>query len=295
MSFDPWYFQRWSMGLKLGNATRKLILNALTTMAESNTGYCFASQEDLGVYAECSVRTVGTHLRALEANGLIARRMRFSPTGRRIADGFLCLAPGIETWPDGSLIDRPTTGNQAPSEELAGGTPASSPSEAQAAEQERPSGTTKRERKDAVVPERDPREQIPDGFPDELRPHARQVLVLLREVAADHGAKKVWPQALGRLIMSQPRKPLVATAHELHQWAVDPPRKVIDVVATYRTFLKRAQDLEGPERLATDGTPGAAPGGNVHQLRPRGGRADRIAANLAEAERLQAELRAQGL
>lgn len=96
---------------------------------------------------------------------------------------------------------------------------------------------------------------IPDGFPDELRPHAREVMAVLRRVAEKHGAKRVWPRAVGLAVMAHPRHPLVKTAHALEGWAVDPGRKVKDVVATYRTFLAREAELEATERLAEDGTP----------------------------------------
>lgn len=111
--------------------------------------------------------------------------------------------------------------------------------------------------------------KAPDGFPVELRRHANEVYVILKRVAEVHGAQRVWPRAVGLAIMAHPRHPLVATAHELEGWAVDPPRPVRDVVKTYRTFLSRARELEGVERLAEDGTP-AAPGprGVVNGSRP---------------------------
>ncbi len=79
---------------------------------------------------------------------------------------------------------------------------------------------------------------------------------ILKAVAADHPtAKAVWPREVGLVIMAFPRRPLVAAAHELARWAVDPPRPIRDVAATYRTFLKGERDLESTERLAADGTP----------------------------------------
>lgn len=138
--------------------------------------------------------------------------------------------------------------------------------------------------------------QIPDGFPDELRPHAREAMRILKAVAADHPtAKAVWPREVGLVIMAFPRRPLVATAHELARWAVDPPRPIKDVAATYRTFLKGERDLAAVERLADDGTPTSAPAArasNVHPIRQGNGKPshDQLLAELRAANpRLQVD------
>ncbi len=116
----------------------------------------------------------------------------------------------------------------------------------------------------------DARDQIPNDFPDELRPHAREVMRILRAVAEQHGARKVWPQKVALVVMAHPRHALVATAHDLAAWAVDAKRPIKDVVATYSTFLKRDGELAARERLAEDGTPCTAPApsrnGNVHPI-----------------------------
>lgn len=101
----------------------------------------------------------------------------------------------------------------------------------------------------------DPREQAPPEFPDALRQHARIVMETLRRIAEQHGTAKVWPLAVGRVVMQHPRHPLVKAANALELWAVDPPRPIRDVVATYRTFLERERELEATEPLAPDGVP----------------------------------------
>lgn len=146
-----------------------------------------------------------------------------------------------------------------------------------------PAGSSTRARPDAVhraqtkttsrsTAREDLKNQVPDGFPDELRPHAREVLRILRSVTADHPTcKQVWPREVGLAVMAFPRRPLVATAHELAGWAVDPPRVIRNAAQTYRTFLGKTRDLAATERLAGDGTPSTEPRfstGNVHQLRP---------------------------
>jgi hypothetical protein len=93
------------------------------------------------------------------------------------------------------------------------------------------------------------REQIPEDFPDELRPHARAVLPILRTVAKQHNAKAVSALALARTMMGRPRKPFVRAAHDFSAWAADPPRPIRDVVASYRTWLDREHDLADVERI----------------------------------------------
>jgi hypothetical protein len=104
-------------------------------------------------------------------------------------------------------------------------------------------------------PPADRRDQIPPDFPDELRPHARLVMAKLKRIAASHGCKKVWPAAVARCVMTHPRHPLVARADALEIWAVSPSRPIKDVVATYRTFLDKAEPLEATEMLSPDGIP----------------------------------------
>lgn len=118
--------------------------------------------------------------------------------------------------------------------------------------------------------------QIPDGFPEELRPHAREAMRILKAVAVDHPtAKAVYPREIGLAIMAFPRRPLVQAAHDLAGWAVDPPHPIKDVARTYRTFLKGERDLAAPERLAADGTSTnevVSRSGNVHPIRQSNGK-----------------------
>ncbi len=134
----------------------------------------------------------------------------------------------------------------------------------------------------------DRKTQVPDDFPDELRPHAREVMRVLKAIAADHPtAKAVWPREVALAVMAYPRHPLVRTAHAMAGWAVDPPRQINDVASTYRTFLGRERELEATERLADDGTPTSARAstpGNVHPI--HGGRRQ------SEADRVEAQIQA---
>lgn len=262
---DPWWLQRWARGQRTGDPTRKLILSVLAETADSEHATCHPSQQTLAEWCEVGERTVRGHLGALEEAGLIARRKRFREGGARTSDSILLRAPGVDEWPDGQPV---TTGSRRPPAESAGGSP--SPGNGQSSTTALTDGPEERieekGRKAAVAGASD---SVPDGFPDELRPHARLVLPVLREVAAQHNARKVTALALGRTMMepSRRRKPFVKLAHDFASWAADPPRPIRDVVASYRTWLDRERDLQAVERL-----PG---GGAVEATGPRRGRFDR--------------------
>jgi hypothetical protein len=150
----------------------------------------------------------------------------------------------------------------------------------------------------AREPKPDPRTQLPEGFPEQLRPHAIAVYRILRAIAEQHPtAGPVWPLSVGKAIAAHPRHPLVAVAHELDGWAVDPPRPIRDVVGTYRTFLSKRRELAATEALAEDGTPTNARQGPPAGVTPirgvapgrRGSPEDLEAAERLRAMRLRAE------
>lgn len=117
MKRDPWYWQRWAFGQRVGNPVRKLILTALAAKAESDTGYCYAAQEELASYAECDERTVRRHLAGLEESGMLTRRHEYRQGGGRLADGFLLLDGRASFWPDGTPIPDNLTGTAYRTEE----------------------------------------------------------------------------------------------------------------------------------------------------------------------------------
>lgn len=120
--------------------------------------------------------------------------------------------------------------------------------------------------------------EVPEGFPDELRPHARIVMRVLREAATERGAQAVTARGVGRALMDYPRKPLVATAVELRAWLLDGAgrsRQCRDVVARYRKWLRNEADLAAVERLEGDRV--AGPEAGVVPLRRRESESDRKA------------------
>jgi DNA-binding transcriptional ArsR family regulator len=242
---DPWHFQRWAFGVTTGNYGRKAVLGALAVMADTNTGRCEAKLATLVQATEMGKRAISGHLKALEEMGLIARRPQFRRDGGRRGDEFLLCAPEITEWPDGTPV------HDLPGGDARNDTTPLSPG----ASQERPLENDHASKQEQRARE-SARDQPPAGFPDELRPHARHILRILRDVAEQHPkAKVVWPREVGLAIMAHPRAPLVATAHELAAWAVDPPRPIVDVARTYRTFLARTRDLAAIEQLDDSGVP----------------------------------------
>lgn len=276
MSGDPWRFQRWAFDATTGNSTRKSVLSMLAMMADMNTGRCEAKQDTLAKGVEASERSVRAHLGALEQQGFIARRAQFRVDRGRRGDEYLLLAPGVDTWPDGERIVRVQPAGLADGSESSGGTespqaPAGSctpPGVSKLPGKNNRQGTTTENSEEEKRADR--REKIPDDFPDALRPHAREVMRILRAVAEQHGARKVWPQKVALVVMAHPRHALVAQAHKLAAWAVDAKRPIKDVVSTYQGFLDRDGELAAVERLADDGTPSAgqaAGATNVHPIR----------------------------
>lgn len=242
---------------------------------------------------------VKTALVDLRAAGVVEVREQFHGRGQ-IENEYMVIEPSQEgaqsDTPGRETTDPPgrhTTGPRSPHDR-----PARAHDPRSTEEELQEEGEETRARTTDDCTRNDPREQAPRGFPDELRPHAREVLHILTAVAEQHGAKRVWPLEVGRAIMARPRHPLVATAHDLAGWAVDSKRPVKDVVATYRTFLGRERELAATEHLANDGTP-AQPSGQpptaprLHERRNKHGQTrEEIDQERAVLDEMLAETRA---
>ncbi|MCA1571680.1 MAG: GntR family transcriptional regulator [Chloroflexi bacterium] len=138
-------------------------------------------------------------------------------------------------------------------------------------------------------------DEIPDGFPDLLRPHARAVTLALREAAVERGANAVTIRAVGRAVMDYSHKPLVRTALELRAWLLDgagQTRPCSDVVRRYRDWLRKEPDLAALERLADDGAPAGLVAQHPAGVVPLNGR--RQSRGERQGEQLRALLRSAG-
>jgi len=95
--------------------------------------------------------------------------------------------------------------------------------------------------------------ELPEDFPEELLPHLRIVFKVLRDLARRHDAKAVTALSLGSVVMARPRKPLVRAAHDFAAWADGKASRRKDVVAGYRNWLDRTDDLATLEPLNGNG------------------------------------------
>jgi hypothetical protein len=298
----------WALTREGLSAPKQLLLVALSWMADED-GVTFKGQPVIAERLGKDPRWVREHLPTLAAEGHISRLRRHLLNGARTTDLIVLNLPrdrplDLSAYSGivGDLEDgdaEPTGGFSpgglpAKSRQPTGGFPPvlNSPLDNQGDNRR---GTGGRARA-PVDPADDPRMQIPEGFPEHLRPHAREVMRILKAVAEQHGAKKVWPQRVGVVIMHHPRHPLVKAAHALASWAVDPPRPIKDVVSTYETFLNRETELAATERLAEDGTVATTPAGTPAGVTPIHGhsRAARKAAQDAEWEAYRAEITSGG-
>lgn len=256
---DPWFFQRWAIAQKVGSPARKMVLTTLALHAESTTGVAYPSQATIAEAVECRERSVRDHLGALEEAGLVARRRRFRRDGARTSDEYLLLAPTVSEWPDGTPVDHRQISPQAES-----ATGEDSPPNGQAGVK-----ATDISPAPARGGVRGGVDDVPPDFPDELRPHARHVMRVLRDLAERHGAKAVTARSLGNVMMARPRKPLVRAAHDFAAWADGKGRRQRDVVAGYRNWLDRCDDLAAVEPMPGKAQPEPAGRGATPIREPR--------------------------
>jgi hypothetical protein len=257
----------WALTREGLSAPKQLLLVALAWMTDED-GVTFKAQAVIAGRVGKDPRWVREHLPTLAAEGHVSRFRRHRQDGSRTTDLIVLNLPRehpLDLSSYSGILGDLEVGDREPSGGFSpGGLPAKTrrPSGENPPPVNQPLEKTPVERERASAPESvtDPRMKAPADFADVLRPHAREVYRVLCSVAEQHHAKKVWPLAVGRVVMAHPRHPLVATAHALAAWAVDPDRPVKDVVSTYRTFLGRRSELAATEFLAADGTPGQVNG-----------------------------------
>lgn len=97
--------------------------------------------------------------------------------------------------------------------------------------------------------------ELPEDFPRELRLHLRVVFKVLRDVAVRHNAKAVTPLSLVAVVMARTHKPLVRGVYDFAAWADGQAMNRRDVLAGYRNWLDKLNDLAGFEQLGADGLP----------------------------------------
>jgi hypothetical protein len=227
----------------------RLVLIALADYSHPDGSEAYPSVDTIARHANLSRRSAQSALRTLEADGEIVRDGvgRNGTSCWRLTLGGAESAPRAESGTRGRNLR--TTGGEAPSPN-----PSREPSK-------EPSTSAERARAKA--------QSLPDDFPDELKPHARRAFAILRDVAEQYNAREVTPRGVGLAIMGHQGRRFVQTAYELASWAQAPNREIRDVVATYRTFLGRADVCAGLERF--DVAPVAATAApNVHHIRPAG-------------------------
>jgi hypothetical protein len=96
---------------------------------------------------------------------------------------------------------------------------------------------------------------LPDDFPRELSPHLRVVFRVLRDLARRHNAKAVSPMSLVSVVMGHAHKPLVRAAFDYAAWADGRAQRRKDVVAGYRNWLDKTDDLASFEQIGPNGLP----------------------------------------
>ena len=119
-------------------------------------------------------------------------------------------------------------------------------------------GQDRREQGGTVVPPTSGRTDLPADFPEELKPHLEVAHRVLTDLAQRQGANAVQIVSLASVVMARRNKPLVRAAHDFAAWADGKAQRRKDVVAGYRNWLDRVDDLAGIERL--DGAEAAPKG-----------------------------------
>lgn len=248
------------------------LLVVVASMADPN-GLAWPSHKTVADLMGSTPETVRANFRKLVAAKAIVRYDRCRPNGSRTSAITVLLMgqtidvadygwhigartdSAVEHDPLGDALAAGGTGGRSPGG--TGGSPPGGPvadHQARSVEKDQVERSEDRSTSGARASDR-----IPDDFPSELRPHARSVMRVLREMAEHHGAKEVTARAVGLVVMANRQKALVAEAYALASWASDSGHEIRDVVGRYRTWLKRADTMAGVERLDEQGMP-CAPG-----------------------------------
>lgn len=238
----------WALSVPVGG-NAKVVLLGLANHAHPDGTESYPALDTLAGYANCDRSTARRNVRKLVADGWA------------IEDGHGPKGQTKYRLPLERAVPSRGGGKTPPSQNATGGTGASGGVAPMPPEPSLEPSTKEGSARASTT------DVVPDDFPDKLRPHAREVMRVLRSVAADRGSRRVTTRAVALTIAARPHKPLVRAAHDCAAWIADHPEvPCIDVVSRYRRWLDREPDLEAIERLALDGTP-AQPPANVTPIR----------------------------
>jgi hypothetical protein len=273
----------WAINAPVGG-NEKVVLIGLANHARPDGRGAWPSVPLLARYAHASPSTVQRALRGLESRGFAINRGLHGPPGRQTNAYDLSMDPLYGEQADPGQNDRGADpgqndrGSKDATPGVAGVT--GEPSYNQGSASPRPHARKRAQSARAAA------DKLPDGYPDELRPHAEQAHRVLTDIAEQWNAREVTLRGVGLAIMGNQNRRFVQEAFALASWAQAPPRPIKDVVGTYRTWLGKAERIAGVERL--DGGPLAAGPGRTTGRRPT--RFEEEQAGLAaEYERLRAE------
>jgi hypothetical protein len=259
----------WALSVPIpGN--QKLVLIGCANHAHADGTESYPSLDTLATYACCDRSTARRNVRKLIEDGWL------------VEDG---LGPKGQTKYRLNMGVQDATGGKLPRVANAANGGGKNGAEGVAAVPPEPS----------LEPSKEPsttpaaREPVPEDFPEELRPHARTVIKVLRQCAArTPHAKAVSAMSLGNTMMARPYKPLVRAAFDYVAWHDGKQHK--DLVAGYRNWLDRCEDLASTEPLTEDGRPVAGAGSSGRAPRPRphdAEREERRRRDMEAAERVQ--------
>ena len=252
----------WALHVPVGG-NRKVILLGLANHAHPNGTETYPSLNTLAVYAHCDRSTARRNVRWLVKNGWAIPDGK-GPKGQekfrlpldRVGGGEMPpqavsglaeardgktppggKTPPVAAAPAGGGISYPPPVAPVPPE----------PSIEPSVNQEGAARTDSAQKK---VP-------LPDGFPDDLKPHLKAVFRILRDFATRHDAKAINPTSLAHAVMANPDRHYITEAHNYaSNWETKDPK---DVVAGYRRWLSKAERMAAPERVDADGNPLALP------------------------------------
>lgn len=285
------------------------ILFAISDYADE-WGITYVGQDTLADDCSCRKATVADNLKRLEGLHLIARVRRHDQRGHRTSDHIVLAPLAADRGGMRDADKRATEKHPAEVVELARhlDTPSvTSPDTASGTRpghldtaHERlvtpgvpePSGEPEHVRADALsCQSRDANKiELPNEF-EHLRPHLKTAYRVLHELAERHNAKAINPQSLASIVLARSHKPIVRAALDCAAHWDSHKRTLRDVVAAYRNWLDRCEDLAGFEHLDQNGYPAGSSfpqhPGNVVPLQRAGAvqRRDRWAAGYADEGR----------